>query len=53
MLPLDVEIPTLKLLVEAGQELVDNYKSRLNALQIVQLDRKLAFQHYERMQLKR
>ena len=32
MLPLDVEIPALKLLVEAGQEPVNNYKNRLNAL---------------------
>ena len=53
MLPLDVEIPALKLLIETGQEPMDNYKSRLNALQIVQLDRELAFHHYESMQLKR
>ena len=53
MLPLDVEIPALKLLVEARQEPVDNYKSKMNALPIVQLDRELAFEHYERMQLKR
>ena len=53
MLPLDVEIPALKLFVEAHQEPVNNYKSRLNALQIIQLDRESAFEHYESMQLKR
>ena len=45
MLPLDVEIPAFKLLVEPSQEPVNNYKNRLNALQIVQLDRELAFEH--------
>ena len=30
MLPLDVEIPALKLLVEAGQESVDNYKKHIS-----------------------
>ena len=32
ILPLDVKIPALKLLIEIGQEPVDNYKNRLNAL---------------------
>ena len=45
IIPLDVEIPALKFLVEEGYESVDCYRERLLALQTVQLDRDLAFDH--------
>ena len=51
--PMDVEIPALKFLVEEGYELVDCYRERLLALQTLQLDRDLAFDHYARVQMKR
>ena len=53
ILPLDVEILALKLLVDEGQESMDNYRMRLLTLQTDQSDIELAFEHYERVQAQR
>lgn len=52
ILPLHVEIPALKFLVEERYEHVDNYKERLLALQVIQLDKNLAFEHYAKVQMR-
>ena len=51
ILPLDVEIPHLKFLVEEEYKPLDSYKERLLALQVFQLDRDSAFEHYARVQI--
>lgn len=49
LLPIEVEIPSLKMLMKLTDESPDYLKERLLSLEKARLDRNLAFEHYSNM----
>lgn len=47
LLPIEVEFPSVRILIKLVDNVLDTFKERMFSLEKVQLDKELAFKHYE------